>query len=48
VGQQISPAVSTNTASSAGGPVTSSGDQSSDSLPGNGPTLFSRIWHAIF
>jgi sortase A len=48
VGQQISPAVSTNAASTATGVPTSSSDQGSDALPGNGPTLFSRIWNAIF
>lgn len=47
VGQQISPAVSTNTA----GPSDSTaavGGQGADALPGNGPTLFSRLWHNIF
>jgi LPXTG-site transpeptidase (sortase) family protein len=48
VGQQISPAVSTNAQSSASGTITPSGVANSDNLPGNGPTLFSRIWHAVF
>jgi LPXTG-site transpeptidase (sortase) family protein len=47
VGQQISPSVSTNAESTASGSVTPNGGNS-DNLPGNGPTLFSRIWNAIF
>lgn len=46
VGQQISPAVSTNSAAPNTPQVAST--TSSTSLPGNGPTLFSRIWHSIF
>lgn len=48
VGQQISPDVSTNTAGTAAitdGTTASSG---AEALPGNGPTLFSRIWNSIF
>ena len=46
VGQQISPAVSGNTASADSG--TPAPPTNSDALPGNGPTLFSRLWHSIF
>jgi LPXTG-site transpeptidase (sortase) family protein len=48
VGQQISPAVSGNTESTASGSITPNGGGTSDNLPGNGPTLFSRIWNALF
>ncbi len=50
VGQQISPAVSSNTASTATAVNSSSASDTGDEdpLPGNGPTLFSRIWNAIF
>lgn len=48
VGQQISPDASTNTAGTA--PATNGTTPSSGTagLPGNGPTLFSRIWNSIF
>jgi LPXTG-site transpeptidase (sortase) family protein len=46
VGQQVSPAVSTNTAAPSGAQASAS--STGVGLPGNGPTLFSRIWHAIF
>lgn len=44
VGDQISPDPSTNTdgTNTVAAPVTSA------QLPGNGPTLFSRLWHDIF
>jgi sortase A len=48
VGQQISPAVSGNTVSTASGVATSGQNDTSSDLPGNGPTLFSRIWNSIF
>ena len=47
VGEQISPAVSGNGTSSASA-TGSTTNSSSAALPGNGPTLFSRVWHAIF
>ncbi len=50
VGQQISPAISGNSVSSgttATSP-TASETAGGSALPGNGPTLFSRIWNSIF
>ncbi|HWT56195.1 MAG TPA: sortase [Candidatus Microsaccharimonas sp.] len=46
VGQQISPAVGTNAASSSNTAAVAS--ENTSSLPGNGPTLFSRLWHSVF
>jgi LPXTG-site transpeptidase (sortase) family protein len=46
VGQQVSPAVSTNAPAPSGTQFTST--DTSTSLPGNGPTLFTRIWRSIF
>jgi LPXTG-site transpeptidase (sortase) family protein len=47
VGQQISPAASSNT-SAATTAVSSSVSDITQALPGNGPTLFTRIWRSIF
>jgi LPXTG-site transpeptidase (sortase) family protein len=46
VGQQISPAVSTNLAAPTGQQITAT--DTGTALPGNGPTLFTRIWRSIF
>jgi LPXTG-site transpeptidase (sortase) family protein len=48
VGQQISPDVSTNGASTATTTGTSNPADQANALPGNGPTLFSRLWNSIF
>lgn len=47
VGQQISPDPGGNTASTATA-TTASSTAAAKNLPGNGPTLFSRLWHSIF
>lgn len=47
VGQQVSPAPSTDTAPSTPPPAISASAAPSE-LPGNGPTLWSRLWQAIF
>jgi LPXTG-site transpeptidase (sortase) family protein len=49
VGQQISPDAGGNAASTATAPATAgTASPASAKLPGNGPTLLSRMWHAIF
>ncbi len=46
VGEQVSPAIGTNSAAPTASATAAT--DTSVALPGNGPTLFSRIWHAIF
>ncbi|MBC7581385.1 class E sortase [Aeromicrobium sp.] len=48
VGQQISPAISGNTASSVTTTNAAPTSDTSAGLPGNGPSLASRIWNSIF
>lgn len=48
VGQQISPAVASNSAAPTTQQTTTTSTDTSTTLPGNGPTLFSRIWNSIF
>ena len=45
VGDQISPDPATNQSGSSLSPTNNTG---SAELPGNGPTLWSRLWHALF
>lgn len=46
VGQQISPSPATNTQGATPPAINTS--PAPTNLPGNGPSLFSRIWHSIF
>lgn len=48
VGEQISPDVSTNAVSTATTTAVETTDQQTTALPGNGPSLFTRIWKSIF
>ncbi len=46
VGQQVSPDPSTNTAAATNPNITTG--QTPQNLPGNGPSLASRLWHDLF
>lgn len=48
VGQQISPSPTGNTAASPSTSYTNPSSSSPANLPGNGPSLFSRLWHSVF
>ena len=48
VGQQISPDPSTNTTPTQSSLSSATSTSTPTTLPGNGPTLFSRLWHALF
>lgn len=47
VGRQISPDPASNAAPVTPGPILADTAQSNN-LPGNGPTLWSRVWHSVF